>query len=278
MSDLVPLDDTSPDIKPTLRRVTARALALGARLDAAGLERPDTVSVNPLAFSVGQTGFVALYRFGVAVLVGLSPVEEDDFLRQIRPRVSGERVRVDDETAILELSPEGADQVSPGGPIQVRDLSTARLLVLADALAKTVSLARDEREVNAVLDVIEPFAIGLSRTGRPPGTRRAMLRLIGQALLAQHRLSGRVAVEEKPDVLWDRPDLERLYARVEDEYEIKERTVTLKRKLDVIVETARALTDVIESDRTTVLEIAVVALIVTEILLTLVQMLFFRHG
>jgi len=278
MSDLAPLDDTSPDIKPTLRRVTARALALGARLDAAGLERPDTVSVNPLAFSVGQTGFVALYRFGVAVLVGLSPVEEDDFLRQIRPRVSGERVRVDDETAVLELSPEGADQVLPGGPIQVRDLSTARLLVLADALAKTVSLARDEREVNAVLDVIEPFAIGLSRTGRPPGTRRAMLRLIGQALLAQHRLSGRVAVEEKPDVLWDRPDLERLHARVEDEYEIKERTVTLKRKLDVIVETARALTDVIESDRTTVLEIAVVALIVTEVLLTLVQMLFFRHG
>lgn len=64
----------------------------------------------------------------------------------------------------------------------------------------------------------------------------------------------------------------------EDEYEIKERTVTLKRKLDVIVETARALTDVIESDRTTVLEIAVVALIVTEVLLTLAQMLFFRHG
>lgn len=267
-----------PSAPAVPHRVTARALALGARLDAAGLERPDTISVNPLAFSVGQSGFVALYRFGVAVLVGLSPVEEDHFLLQIRPRVSGERERVDDETAILEVSAEGVDQVSPGGPIQVRDLSTARLLVLADALAKTVSLARDEREVNAVLDRVEPFALGLSRTGRPPGTRRAMLRLIGQALLAQHRLSGRVAVEEKPDVLWDRPDLERLYTRVEDEYELRERTAALKRKLDVIVETARSLTDVIEADRTTVLEIAVVALIVTEILLTLAQMLFFRHG
>ncbi|RYC30818.1 RMD1 family protein [Lichenibacterium minor] len=264
--------------KPIVHRVTLRALALGARLDAAGLERPDTLSTNPLAFSVGPTGFVALYRFGVAVLVGLTPLEEDDVLRQIRPRVSGERERVDDETAVLEVAPEGADQVSPGGPIQVRDLSAARLLVLADALAKSVSLARDEREVNAVLDVIEPFALGLSRTGRPPGTRRAMLRLIGQALLVQHRLSGRVAVEEKPDVLWDRPDLERLYARVEDEYELKERTTALKRKLDVIVETARALTDVIEADRTTGLEIAVVALIVTEILLTLAQMVFFRHA
>ena len=27
---------------------------------------------------------------------------------------------------------------------------------------------------------------------------------------------------EKPDVLWDRPDLERLYARLENEYELKE--------------------------------------------------------
>ena len=87
---------------PRAQRVTARALALGDRIDAAGLERPDTISANPLAFSVGRSGFVALYRFGVAVLVGLSPVEEDDFLRQIRPRVSGERDRVDDETAVLE--------------------------------------------------------------------------------------------------------------------------------------------------------------------------------
>ncbi len=222
---------------------------------------------------------MALYRSGGAALVGLSPVEEDDFLRQIRPRVTGERERVDDETARLEISTDGSDHVSPGGPIQVRDLSTARLLVLADALAKTVSLAPAEREVkDAVLEVIEPFALGLSRTGRPPGTRRAMLRLIGQALLVQHRLSGRVAIEEKPDVLWDRPDLERLYARVEDEYELKERITALKRKLDVIVETARALTDVIGADRTTGLEVAVVALIMTEVLLTLAQMFVIHHA
>ena len=259
------------------RRVTARALMLGDRIDTAGLERPDTISVNPLAFSVGASGFVVLYRFGVAVLVGLSPIEEDDMLRQIRARISGDSHQHDDEIAVLEISADGADKIAPGGPIQLKDLSPPRLLVLADTLAKTVSLGRDEREVNAVLDVVEPFAAGLSRTGRPPGPRRAMLRLIGQALLVQHRLSGRVAVEEKPDVLWDRPDLERLYARVEDEYELKERTTTLKRKLDVIVETARGLTDVIEADRATKLEATIVLLIVAEIMLTLAQMFVFRH-
>jgi uncharacterized Rmd1/YagE family protein len=62
-----------------------------------------------------------------------------------------------------------------------------------------------------------------------------MLKLLENALLVQHRVSGRVAVAEKPDALWDRPDLERLYARLEDEYELKERVDALNRKLAVVL-------------------------------------------
>jgi len=118
----------------------------------------------------------------------------------------------------------------------------------------------------------------LARKGRPPWKRRAMLRLIGQTLLVQHRVSGRVAVEEKPDVLWDRPDLERLYARLEDEYELKERAGTLSRKLGTIVETARTLTDIIDADRATRLEATIVILIVAEIVITIGQIIFGLHG
>jgi uncharacterized Rmd1/YagE family protein len=272
------IDHLAPLMGPPLyRRMTARALLLGDRIDASGLERSDMIASNPLAFHAGAAGFVALYRFGVAVCVGLSPLEEDDVLNQVKLRVSGSHAHVDDEIVHLEISLEQDDKIPPGGTVYLRDFSAARLLVVADALAKTVSLGRDEREVNAVFDVIEPFAAQLFEKGRPPWRRRSMLKLIGQTLLVQHRVSGRVAVEEKPDVLWDRPDLERLYARLEDEYELKERAQTLKRKLDVIAETARALTDIIDADRATRLETTVVILIVTEILLTIGQMLFWRH-
>jgi len=262
-------ENAPPPAAPT--RLTARALIVGERIDTVGLERPDMISALPLAFRVGTNGMVALFRFGVAVMVGLSPLEEEDTLAKLKQRSSGARARIDDETAILEISPTSDDVAPPGGPIQMKDLSPQRFLVLADALAKTVALARDEREVNAVFDVIEPFAATLARSGRPPFRRRAMLRLIGQALLAQHRVSGRVAVEEKPDVLWDRPDLERLYARLEDEYELKERAEALKRKLAVIVETAHALTDIIDADRATRLEATIVVLIVMKLIVTLYQ-------
>lgn len=266
-----------PSETPT--RLTARALIVGERIDTAGLERPDTISSLPLAFRVGPVGMVALFRFGVAVMVGLTPLEEEDTLARLKTRVTGSRARGDDETAVFEIAPqdEGAPEEA-GGPIQIKNLSPQRFLVIADALAKTVALARDEREVNAVFDVIEPFAFQLARTGKPPFRRKAMLRLIGQALLAQHRVSGRVAVEEKPDVLWDRPDLERLYARLEDEYELKERAGALKRKLDVIVETAHALTDIIDADRATRLEATVAVLIVFELIASVFQIYLAAHG
>jgi len=95
-----------------------------------------------------------------------------------------------------------------------------------------------------------------------------MLRLIGQALLVRHRMSGRVEVEEKPDVLWDRWDLERLYARLDDEYELKERAGMLARKLEVVGETAQALTDLIDAARSLRLEVMIVLLIVIEVLFT----------
>jgi uncharacterized Rmd1/YagE family protein len=268
---------SAPLAPQAIIKVTARALLLGDRIDAAGLERSDMISATPLAFQVGANGFVALYRFGVAVMVGLSPLEEDEVLNQVKLRVIGSHESVDDETAILEIAPDHDDKIPPGGAIEIKDFTAERLLVVADALAKSVSLGRDEREVNAVFDIVEPFAADLARKGRPPWKRRAMLRLIGQTLLVQHRVSGRVAVEEKPDVLWDRPDLERLYARLEDEYELKERAETLSRKLSTIVETARTLTDIIDADRATRLEATIVILIVAEIVITIGQIIFGLH-
>ena len=259
---------------PTRLRLAARMHLLGERLDTAGLERSDVISKIPLAFRVGD-GYAVLFRYGAVVLIGLTPIAEDEVLRGLRPRVQGAFASVDTETAVIEITPDAEDQVPPGGPISIRELDPSRLLVIADVLAKNVALSRDEREVSRVFDTIEPFAVELARSGRSPSNRRSMLRTIGQALLVHHRMSGRVEVEEKPDVLWDNPQLERLYARLEDEYELKERAGALTRKLRVIDETTHALTDLIDTQRSIRLEITIVALIVVEVLIAFYE-IFWR--
>jgi uncharacterized Rmd1/YagE family protein len=105
-----------------------------------------------------------------------------------------------------------------------------------------------------------------------------ILKHIGNALLVRHRVSGPVEVSEKPDILWDKPQLERLYARLEDEYELKERAEALNRKLAVIAETAQVLTDIIDTRRSLRLELIIVFLILFEVLITVYQLAMARHG
>jgi len=248
---------------------------IGDRIDTTGLEHRDALSTAPLAFRTGG-GIATLFRYGVVVLTGVSAAEEAEMLRELRSRVRGEFQQREEETAPIELSEERDEQVPPGGPIYLKVLTLERVLVISDALAKSVVLARDEREVASVFDTIEPFARELAERGRTPGGRRAMLKHIGNALLVQHRVSGRVAVTEKPDVLWDRPDLERLYARLEAEYELKERAEALGRKLAVIAETAKALTDIIDTERSLRLELIIVALILIEIAIAAYQIFSYQ--
>ena len=94
----------------------------------------------------------------------------------------------------------------------------------------------------------------------------------------RHRVTGPVEVSEKPDILWDKPHLERLYARLEDEYELKERAESLNRKLAVIAETAQVLTDIIDTRRSLRLEVIIVLLILFEVIITIYQLAVGRHA
>jgi uncharacterized Rmd1/YagE family protein len=251
-------------------RVTAHALHLGDRINTMGFE-DEALSAVPLAVRVGNAGIAVLFRYGVAVLIGLTPEDQAGFLERLKPRVGGKLERYEEETAVVTLAGGTEDQVQAGGPIQLRDLLLERLLVIADVLAKSVVLAHDERQVAKVFEIIEPFAKELADHGRTRRDRKQVLQLIGNALLVQHRVSGRVAIGEKPDALWERPDLERLYARLEDEYELKERVDTLNRKLAVVSETADTLADIIDTRRSLRLELIVVVLIAFEIVVTFYQ-------
>ena len=252
---------------PAPQQLTAHALLIGDRINTAGFEG-QVLSSAPLAVRVGSNGIAVLFRYGVVVFIGLSVAEEAEFLERLRARSFGKITPPEEEWAKVQVAKEAEEPIPVGGPILVREFSLERLLLVADALAKSVVLGHDEREVANVFDTIEPFARELANFGKTSRNRTDLLKLLGNALLVQHRVSGRVAVGDKPDVLWDRPDLERLYARLEDEYELSERADTLSRKLTVIADTANTLADIIDTKRSLRLELIVVFLIAFEIVIT----------
>src|SRR5260370_25358407 len=156
-------------------RSTARAYFVADRLNTSGLDGGDVLAATRLAFRVNENGIAILSRYGVVVLIGLNALEEDEFLRSLQSRMTGPSARREEEIATIELASEKDDQIPPGGPIYLQSLSPERLILVGDALAKSVVLARHEREVAALFDLTEPFARELAQNGKIRRGRNACL-------------------------------------------------------------------------------------------------------
>ena len=253
----------------------ARALMVGERIDLRALESAKRLALAPLTISAGENGCAVLFRYGVIVLFGLTPVEEVSFLQQMAPMVHEPFPVPETEEAELSIGPEQHEGIADG-IIHLHALTVERLQVVADTLSKSVVLAHSEQKVSAVFERIEPLAVALQQEGKVGRRSRELLEYIGGALLIQHRTVGRVEVVEKPEVLWEHPDLERLFHRLEDEYELQERQTALENKLSVISRTAETLLELLQNRRSLRVEWYIVILIVVEILLTLYEQ-FLSH-
>jgi uncharacterized Rmd1/YagE family protein len=246
----------------------ARALLLGARLDLRNWPESETLARLPLAVRLPGGGVAVLFRYGVAVLFGVTAEDEHALRERLAPRM--EHPYRSAEVEELEVRVDGSrPEGLLEGALVVQSGSLERLQLIADVLSKSALLGHYETRIAGDFDRIEPLALELERRGRIRGRTREHLRRIGALLLIEHRMVGRAEVGEKPELLWDHPELERLYALLETEFEIRERLAGLERKLDLAGRTVRTLVDLIDARHALRVEWYIVILIVVEILLTL---------
>lgn len=266
----------APEIFTGERRIRARAVAVGERIDTRSLERGRALDLSPLTVPAGERGAAVLFRYGAVVFFELRPIEEAGFLETLAPFVQGPFASPESEEALLAVDPEQEGRVAADGSLAIRDTDLARLQIVAQILGKSVLMAQHELRVKEVFEQVEPLAEDLQkgRGGRVRG--QALLRQIGGVLLTQARTVGRIEIAEKPDATWERPELERLYARLGEEYELRDRDAALGRKLEVISNTAETLLDLLNNRRSLRVEWYIVILILVEIALTLYQM--FGHA
>jgi uncharacterized Rmd1/YagE family protein len=253
-----------------LTRLTARAVILGERLDHRGLGPGGSALADPVPISAPAPTTAFAFRWGAVVIFGADPGQEAALLELLRPRITNPAANPTEETALIALGAE-RDGVDAEGVIQLCDQAPERLAVVADALAKSAALAQQESHIAEALDRVEPAVAGLRLAGRLRVSSRALQFQIGHALSAQSRGLVRVEAADKPEVLWDHPELERLHARLADEYELRERGAALERKLAWIGNTIQTLLSLIQARRALGLEAAVVALVGIEVAFTLYE-------
>lgn len=251
------------------QQLAARARYLSHRLDTKGFEKGRQLATSPLVVGVGG-GAAVLFRYGVVVLFGLDADEELAFLEDIKRIAIEPFEHYESEEISLCLSSAMTEKTGDCMPLD--EFNIPRMQVVASVLAKSVTLAHYEKELSQTFDRIEPLANSLQHGGSLKHNGRELLAHIGDVLMIQGRMVGRVEISEKPDLLWEESQYERLYLRMAEEYELVERHRALERKLDLVSKTAGTLLDLLQDRRTLRVEWYIVILIVVEILLTVYEL------
>ncbi len=251
--------------------VRSKALFIGESLNLKLLETTDCLDTDPWIISVGSQGCAVLFPYGAVVLFGLEALEEATFRKQLESLVRKPFETAETEEINLRLDTVGEGRVEYDG-IWLPEFSLERVQIVADILTKSVVLSHYEKGTAQVFEQIGPFADQLQRTTKDNRRGKELLRQIGRVLSIQNNIVGRVEIIDKPELLWDAPELERLYLRLEDEYEIRERHLALERKLDLISRTAETALELMQHNVTLRVEWYIVILIVVEILLSLYDM------
>jgi uncharacterized Rmd1/YagE family protein len=258
--------------EPGQEPIGVRALLLGDRLDTRALETERMLATAPVAISLPDDSIAVLFRYGVIVLFGATREAEAALIRSIRPSITEPFSAVDEEQARVIIAANAEQLIDPVGNILLRERSVERFQLVADVLAKNLVLTHYEAAIAAIFDRIEPLAETLRKQGRAGARSKELLHHIGNVLAMQHRMVGRVETGEKPELLWEHPELERLYVRLAEEYELRDRDRALDRKLDVISRTVETLLGLVQTRSSARVEWYIVLLIVAELVLAAVSL------
>jgi uncharacterized Rmd1/YagE family protein len=251
--------------------IVLRARYLGRRLDTRGSIRARRAISHLAVRRIGE-GLAVLFPFGVVVTAGMTEAEESELITSLRANVDeplSEPI-VDDVT--VHAAADRSEGLDEQGDLWLARIGMERLAIVSDVLAKSVVLDHFEQSIGRVFERIQPLAEEMAKKGRTRRRAGELVKLIGQAMMVRQETVWRVEVEEKPEAVWDHPDLDRLWVRLSESYELRERHKALERKVELLSSSASALLEVLNSSRALRAEWLIVALIVFEIGLTLFEM------
>jgi required for meiotic nuclear division protein 1 len=248
--------------------ISARASIVGERLSLKSLDSFKPLATNPLIVYAGATGCAVLLRYGAIVTFNLSIEEEHKLLKTLKSYIRDSIKATTSEVLEIAFRPNVKERLE-SEILWLQECSAERLQIVAEALGKSVVLDYYEQEISHLFESIKPFTTAIQGKNLRPPKEKELLSYIGGTLLIQQKMLGIVEVGEQPDATWDRPELGRLYLRLEDEYELRERLAALEQKLALISKTVETALGILQRNGSHRVEWYIVILIVVEIVLSI---------
>jgi uncharacterized Rmd1/YagE family protein len=147
--------------------------------------------------------------------------------------------------------------------------------IICFVIAKSVALERIEEQVDLVLDEMEGV-MQLLEKGSLALPDRKLARLASSILNFKYKSIAHIMVLDKPDITWDNDDLDLLYSRMANLFELSQRYQEIRAKSETLMDITEVFTGLSHARRATRLEWIIIILIALEIVIYVVE-IFLRR-
>jgi len=223
---------------------------------------------HPLVIKILKDQFVVLTKFGAVTFWNVQDRLRLNFLEEIKPFVKSKREKYlyDEDTKVIVGS--DIDRVT-FEKIYLAHFGVDKIKIISYVLSQSVALERYEDEIGHSLSEIGVVVENLKSRGRALLGERSLLMQIGNVLSVKQTAVAHLSLFDKPEEVWESPDLENLYNRLNSEYELRSRFEILDKKINYLSDISQMLMNFLAEKRNAALEMIIIILIAIEIVLFL---------
>jgi uncharacterized Rmd1/YagE family protein len=223
---------------------------------------------HELRYALDGHGEVFLYAFGAAVFHDTPGDQRDKVLERIRAALPRLGRKVVAETFTVREEP-GARTGFVDGVLHIAELSSARAATVSVVVAQSAAMEYYERLVDDLFARTDALVDKLEKSGTVRARPTRLHRFIGEAITSRNEVLSVLHLLDKPDEVWEDPELDRIYDDLRAEFDLVDRYQALEAKLRGVQESLELVLDVARDRRMYLLEVSIALLILVELVLSI---------
>jgi len=221
---------------------------------------------HPLVVRLLKDQFAVLTKFGAVTFWNVPYRLRAQFLHELKPFVKAKKASYpyDEDTKVM-LGGE-VDKVT-FEKVFLSHLDTNHIKIISYVLSQSVALERYEGEIETSLSEIGAIVENLKTTGKAMLREKEVLKQIGRVLSVKQTVVAHLSLFDKPEEVWESPDLENLYNKLNTEYDLRVRFDVLDEKTNYLSDISQMLMNFLAEKRNAFLEIVIIILFIVDLAL-----------
>lgn len=221
---------------------------------------------HPLVVRLLKDQFAVLTKFGAVTFWNVPRRLRTQFLNEIRQFVKAkkESYPYDEDTKVIFSG--DADRVT-FEKILLSHFNVNHIKIVSYVLSQSVALERYEDEIESSLSEIGAIVENLKISGKAMLREKEVLKQIGRVLSVKQTVVAHLSLFDKPEEVWESPELEKLYNKLNSEYDLRVRFDVLDEKTVYLSDISQMLMNFLAEKRNAFLELIIIILFVVDLAL-----------